>query len=101
MNVFRCFGLGSGNIIAQRNTVPAIVTKKVVCWWFKVNTKPIRRHAWDGAIFPHIIYFQYIVNGIQYQGCRFVHWNSHCPTETEHITVYYDGHDPSKYAVII
>ena len=28
------------------------VTKQ---WWLKVNRKPVRTHAMDGAAFPHII----------------------------------------------
>ena len=27
-------------------------------WWLKVNTKPIRMGALDGATFPHIIKVQ-------------------------------------------
>lgn len=35
-------------------------------WWLKVNTKPIRRHAWDGALFPFIIDVEYTAGGIAY-----------------------------------
>ena len=35
-------------------------------WWLKVNTKPIRMHALDGATFPHIIKVQYTVDGQVY-----------------------------------
>ena len=31
-------------------------------WWLKVNTKPIRMGALDGATFPHIIKVQYVVD---------------------------------------
>ena len=32
------------------------VTKQ---WWLKVNRKPARVHAMDGAAFPHIIKVKY------------------------------------------
>ena len=32
------------------------VTKQ---WWLKVNRKPVRTHAMDGAAFPHIIKVKY------------------------------------------
>ena len=35
-------------------------------WWLKINTKPVRTHALDGAIFPHIIKVQYTVDGKTY-----------------------------------
>ena len=35
-------------------------------WWLKVNTKPIRKHALDGATFPHIIKVKYTVDGTEY-----------------------------------
>ena len=35
-------------------------------WWLKVNTKPIRMGALDGATFPHIMKVQYVVDGSTY-----------------------------------
>ena len=32
-------------------------------WWLKVNTKPVRMHALDGATFPHIVTVKYTVDG--------------------------------------
>ena len=26
-------------------------------WWFKLNTKALRTHSLDGAIFPHVVKF--------------------------------------------
>lgn len=101
MNLFRCFGLGSNRIIADGNTVTGTVTKQSICWWFKVNTKPFRKHAWDGAVFPHMITFSYTIDGKEYIGNRFIHWNLRCPVVGEHITVYYNRYDPRKYVVIL
>ena len=32
-------------------------------WWLKVNRKPMRIHALDGAEFPYIIKIEYTVDG--------------------------------------
>ncbi|MFR5794244.1 MAG: hypothetical protein ACLUI3_00825 [Christensenellales bacterium] len=32
-------------------------------WWLKVNRKPMRMHALDGAEFPYIIKIEYTVDG--------------------------------------
>ena len=32
-------------------------------WWLKVNNKPMRTHALDGAVFPYIIKVKYTVDG--------------------------------------
>ena len=42
------------------------VTSVAKLWWFKVNKKPFRTHALDGAIFPSIITVQYTVDGKTY-----------------------------------
>lgn len=36
------------------------VTKQ---WWLKVNRKPVRVHAMDGAAFPHTIKVKYTIDG--------------------------------------
>ena len=35
-------------------------------WWLKVNRKPARVHAMDGAAFPHIIKVKYTIDGKDY-----------------------------------
>lgn len=41
----------------QKTTGTVISVKKQ--WWLKVNTKPVRMHALDGATLPHIITVKY------------------------------------------
>ena len=41
-------------VIIESKTVGTILSVKKQ-WWLKVNTKPIRKHALDGATFPHIV----------------------------------------------
>ena len=101
MSFAGCFGLGAKRIIAENNITDGIVTEVKVCWWLKVNTKPVRAHALDGAVYPHIIYFTYIVGGVEYKGSRYVSWNAKCPQSKANITVYYDREKPEKYAVVV
>ena len=43
-------------------TVISVATQ----WWLKINTKPVRLHALDGAIFPYIIKVRYTADGKDY-----------------------------------
>lgn len=96
----RMFGIGVTDAIVGGQT-EGVVTQVKTCWWLKVNTKPFRRNMFDGAVFPHIIYFTYTVNGQSYQGKRYVNWNKQCPQKGEKLTVYYEKENPAKYAVIV
>ena len=96
----RMFGIGVTNAIAGEQT-EGVVTEVKTCWWMKINTKPVRCHTFDGAVFPHIIDFTYIVNDQTYQGKRYVNWNKRCPQKGERLTVYYEKEDPAKHAVIV
>ena len=100
MMLLRMFGIGTTNAIAGCKT-EGIVTKVDTCYWFKVNTKPVRTHSGDGAVFPHIIHFTYPVDGVSYTGKRWVMWNKRCPVTDERITVFYEAEAPEKYAVIL
>ena len=94
-------GIGAGRIIKTGGKTSGKVTKVSTCWWPKINTKPVRKHMWDGAVYPHIIDFAYTVNGKEYTGRRYVSWEKTCPQMNETIQVYYDREDPAKYAVSI
>ncbi len=98
--MLRMFGVGTANAIAGGQT-EGVVTEVKTCYWLKVNTKPVRRSAIDGALFPHIIHFTYSVGGQTYKGKRYVNWNKRCPVKDERITVHYERENPEKYAVII
>ena len=58
--LLRMFGIGVSAAIAGGQT-EGIVTEVKTCHWFKINTKPIRKHMWDGAVYPHIIHFTYLM----------------------------------------
>lgn len=96
----RMFGIGVADAIAGEQT-EGVITEVKTCWWLKINTKPVRRNMFDGAVFPHIIHFTYTVNGQPYQGKRYVNWNKQCPQRGEKLTVCYKKENPAKYAVIL
>ena len=86
----------SDKIIAQNNIVKGTIQKVTKCWWTKVNTKPVRMHALDGAIFPHIMTFTYEVDGIQYKKRKHIGLRADAIGIFGNVDVYYDKDKPSK-----
>ncbi len=72
------------------------VTKQ---WWLKVNTKPIRHHALDGAAFPYVIKVQYTVDGKDYIKRKWLKAGSSIPHVGDSIEVIYCENKPSKAKV--
>ncbi|MCI8715449.1 MAG: sugar ABC transporter permease [Oscillospiraceae bacterium] len=70
-------------------------------WWLKVNTKPVRLHPLDGAIFPHIIKVKYAVDGKEYTCRKWINAGHQGPGEGAAIKVVYRTDKPSKARVII
>lgn len=70
-------------------------------WWLKVNTKPVRRHATDGAVFPHIITVEYTVNGQTYKKRKWVHASCSPLAVGSEVTVCYEQGKPGRVKVII
>ena len=96
----RMFGIGASGAFAGGQT-EGTVTEVKTCYWFKVNTMPVRTYWGDGAVYPSIFHFTYTVYGQTYHGKRWVHWNKRCPVKGEKIAVHYEEAAPEKYAVII
>lgn len=96
----RMLGIGVQKAIAGGQT-KGTVTEVKTCFWFRVNTKPVRRFSGDGAVYPHMIHFTYRVDGRIFTGKRWVHWNKRCPVKGELLTVHYEEDAPEKFAVII
>ena len=104
MHILLLFGLGGARRMAADHWTQGTVTESKTCWWHKVNTKPARKHALDGAVFPHIITFQYAVDGKPYQGKRYVPPRyaagfDASPKPGDGIRVWYDPDRPERYAV--
>ena len=77
-------------------TVLSVATQ----WWLKVNTKPVRKHALDGATFPHIIKVQYTVDGKTYIKRKWIGANSQPPVAGSSVTVLYYGNNPNKAKIL-
>lgn len=86
-------------IIAQNQIAIGTIQKVTRCWWIKVNQKPVRMHALDGAVFPHIMTFTYIVDGVRYKKRKYVGLTAETIGIFGSIDVYYDKKKPSRCAV--
>ncbi len=99
MNLLRVLGFGEARILGLGVYAPGLVTKVYRCWWMSVKTKAIRLYASnENTVHPHIITFIYTVNGIAYEGKRFIWIRHRCPQKGESFNVYYDPDDPRQYA---
>lgn len=80
----------------EQTTIGTVISVKKQ-WWLKVNTKPVRMHALDGATFPHIIKVRYVVNGTEFIKKK---WLKACvtpPSINEQVTVIYQENKPTKF----
>ena len=78
----------------EKTTGTVIAVKKLR--WIKINTKPIRSHALDGAVFPHTVTVKYTVNGTEYIKKKFLRARLSPPEPGENINVYYNREKPSE-----
>ena len=69
-------------------------------WWLKVNKKPIRTNALDGATFPHIIKVQYVVDGKTYTKRKWIGAGKAVPAVGGKVTVLYCSDKPSKAKIL-
>lgn len=83
-------------IILQNNKTVGTVIKVHKCWWLKINTKPVRMHALDGAIFPHIATFTYEVEGVRYKKRKYIGLRADAIGIFGNVDVYYDKDKPSR-----
>ena len=70
-------------------------------WWLKINTKPIRKNALDGAIFPHVIKVRYTVEGKEFVKSQWVGAGKMLPEAGSFVDVRYCEDKPGKAKVII
>ena len=69
-------------------------------WWLKVNTKPVRTHALDGATFPHIMKVRYTVDGKDYLKRKWIGAGLPVPTVGSSVTVLYCQEKPSRAKIL-
>lgn len=70
-------------------------------WWLKVNTKPIRKHALDGATFPHIVKVKYTADGNDYIKRKWIGAEKPVPRVGEPARVMYSEGKPAKATVLL
>ena len=69
-------------------------------WWLKINTKPVRMHALDGAIFPYIIKVKYTADGKEYIKRKWISAGNPVPNVGSSVTVAYSENKPSKAKIL-
>ena len=69
-------------------------------WWMKVNRKPIRTHALNGAEFPYIIKIEYTVDGKTYRKRKWINAGDPVPKVGSTVQVMYDSEKPSKAKIL-
>ncbi len=69
-------------------------------WWMKINTKTVRMHALDGAIFPHVITVEYTIDGRKYKKRKWISAGAFVPPLNSEMTVQYDENKPGKSKVL-
>ena len=82
----------------DKKTIGTVISVKKQ-WWLKVNTKPIRAHAFDGATFPHIITVKFVVGGQEYTKKKWIRASQECPALNAQVTVIYREDQPAKCRV--
>ena len=79
----------------EKETTGTVIAAKKQ-WWLKVNTKPFRTHALDGAIFPYIITAAYSVDGVSYTRKKRIRAGRPVPPTGSTVRILYDDRKPEK-----
>ena len=99
MSIASFFGWNEDKIKSLGVKTEGTVTKITTVTAIKINKKPVRKNALDGAVFPHIIEVSYTAKGKEYRGKRFLDYTKHCPSKGSKIEVFYDSSNPDKFAI--
>ena len=83
----------------EKTTSGTVITAKKQ-WWLKVNTKAIRIHPLDGAVFPYVITVQYRVNGLEYKRKKWIRAGATVPALGSTVTVLYSEEKPGRAKVL-
>lgn len=81
----------------------AVGTVKTVkkLWWIKVNTKPVRRHYADGAVFPHSITAEYRIGQNIYTRKKLLWIDKAVPAVGDSVEIAYDPQKPQKGKILL
>ena len=93
------FGIGKRRILTANTETYGIILNVTPCYWLKINTKPARSDMWDGAVYPHMVHFQYEIDGCIFTGKRYWPWRLNTPTRGQTIKVFFDPKAPQHWCV--
>lgn len=82
-------------------TTTAIVTKVSRQLWFKVNTKPVRAFASDGAVYPHVVTVKFSADGKEYTKRKWLGATKPAPAVGAQVTVSYCEGKPSRATIAL
>lgn len=85
--------------ISNENRTNGKIEKVTKCWWIKVNKKPVRINALDGALFPHLMTVSYAVNGKKYKKTKYIGLKEGLIGIFGTVNVYYDKSKPSRCTI--
>lgn len=85
----------------EYKTASGVVISAKRCWWLKINTKPVRTHALDGAVFPYRVTVRYSAEGREFESRGFVVWKIAVPSAGQRVAVRYDARRPGKALKIL
>ena len=68
--------------------------------WLKVNRRPVRLSALDGATFPHIIKVAYEVDGKEYTKRKWIHQSVTPPELDSTVIVAYSETNPKRAKIL-
>lgn len=80
----------------EYGTASGVVISAKRCWQLKINTKPVRTHALDGAVFPYRVTVRYSAEGREFESRRLVVWKNAVPYVGQSVVVRYDTRRPGK-----
>ena len=99
MGLLNMFGGDAERIISLDTKTVGIVTDVRECWWLGGGSAPAMADGFVSEPAPHLIYFEYSVEGKRYSGSRFVGSDGRFPDIGEELTVFYDPENPRNYAI--
>lgn len=70
-------------------------------WWMKINRKPVRSHALDGAEFPSIIKVKYSVDRRDYVKRKWVDAGCPVPDVGSSLPVVFFVENPNKAKILL
>lgn len=89
------FKIKSSESQTNRETIGTVVS--VACQrWLKINAKPARINALDGATFPHVLKIEYTVNGKTYVKRKWLNAGMPVPCVGSSVKLIYREGRPDK-----